>query len=319
MAVVQGVRERVHLPIYDAIAVGGGEQLRDVVGNGVLKFFMDVQGKNKLETNLQSASLLPHYNTFEARALRVVISDLPPQFDREGDDSATAGGQEFLVADDDDGQFNDAGAALGAGEEPVTASLEGFSRIALIDLLLEARASEDGFAQLTVFDEGVTIDGLAGDEAAVEAALVSIDDLGGSVWLSEDDVRDMLDDIGPRVIPLNEQLDAGGSASGSLVGRIIYNTVTTLYVGEKVMIQMPTWFFPAGAGPYSDGGPHITHGEPSPMATFRFAEPIFIDKQQNFRVEMEVPDSDTLGDLNRIYGPLFIWVVLDGYMTRDVQ
>ena len=42
---------------------------------GTLKFFVNVQGKTKLETNLQSASLLPHYNTFEARAMRVVISD----------------------------------------------------------------------------------------------------------------------------------------------------------------------------------------------------------------------------------------------------
>ena len=55
------------------------------------------------------------------------------------------------------------------------------------------------------------------------------------------------------------------------------------------------------------------------MATFRFAEPIFIDRQQNFRVEIEVPDTNVLQDLQRIYGPLFIWVVLDGFMTRGVQ
>ena len=67
--------------------------------------------------------------------------------------------------------------------------------------------------------------------------------------------------------------------------------MTSLYVGEKLMIEMPTWFFPAGAGPYSEAGKVTTHGEPSPVATFRFAEPIFIDKQQNFRVEIEVPDS----------------------------
>ena len=52
---------------------------------------------------------------------------------------------------------------------------------------------------------------------------------------------------------------------------------------------MPTWFFPAGAGPYSETGKFTTHGEPSPNATFRFAEPIYIDKQQNFRVEIEIP------------------------------
>src|SRR4029434_6974741 len=81
MAVVQGIREKVHLPIYDSVHVKPGKQLRDVEngGSSTLKFFVDVQRKTKLETNLQSASLLPHYNTFEARALRVVISDLPPE------------------------------------------------------------------------------------------------------------------------------------------------------------------------------------------------------------------------------------------------
>ena len=56
-----------------------------------------------------------------------------------------------------------------------------------------------------------------------------------------------------------------------------------------------------------------------PEATFHFAEPVRIDAQQNFRVEIEVPESDVLSQLQRVYGPLFIWVILDGYMTRDVQ
>src|SRR6185436_5521525 len=90
MAVVQGIREKVHLPIYDAIFVEPKKQLREVEeldNSGTLKFFVDVQKKTKLETNLQSASLLPHYNTFEARALRVVISDLPPDFGDKGDEA----------------------------------------------------------------------------------------------------------------------------------------------------------------------------------------------------------------------------------------
>ena len=78
-------------------------------------------------------------------------------------------------------------------------------------------------------------------------------------------------------------------------------------------------FFPAGAGPFSESGGFTTHGEPSPAATFRFAEPVFIDKQQNFRVEIEVSDTDVLNRFKRIYGPFQIWVILDGYMTRDVQ
>ena len=80
MAVVQGVKEKVHLPIYDSLSVEPEKQLRDAETTSILRFFINVQGKTKLETNLQSASLLPHYNTFEARAMRVVISDLPPEF-----------------------------------------------------------------------------------------------------------------------------------------------------------------------------------------------------------------------------------------------
>src|SRR6476659_1189676 len=83
MATVQGIRERIGQPIIDALRVPPGKQLRDAEGSSTLKFFVNVQGKTKLETNLQSASLLPHYNTFEARAMRVVISDLPPVFPDE--------------------------------------------------------------------------------------------------------------------------------------------------------------------------------------------------------------------------------------------
>jgi hypothetical protein len=127
----------------------------------------------------------------------------------------------------------------------------------------------------------------------------------------------MNDSLNGKAIP-REQLDLN-NGSGTIIGKLVYNTVTTLFVGEKQMISMPTWFFPAGAGPYSETGRFTTHGEPSPNATFRFAEPIYIDKQQNFRVEIEVPDSDVLKDIQKIYGPMNIWVVLDGYMTRDVQ
>src|SRR6266851_5659689 len=87
MARVQGVREQVHAPIYDCLSVEPEKQLRDTESSSTLKFFINVNNKTKLQTNLQSASLLPHYNTFEARAMRVVISDLPPEFpdDPKGD------------------------------------------------------------------------------------------------------------------------------------------------------------------------------------------------------------------------------------------
>jgi hypothetical protein len=43
-----------------------------------------------------------------------------------------------------------------------------------------------------------------------------------------------------------------------------------------------------------------------------------IESQQNFRVEMLFP-RDVPERLATVHGPLRIWVVLDGYLTRDVQ
>lgn len=157
----------------------------------VLRFFVDVQNKTKLETNLQAAGVLPSLNTFEARAMRVVISN--------------------------------------------------------------------------------PVQGTAGQ-------------------------------------PTEEQFMAD----------LIYNSVTTLLVGEKVMIEMPTFWFPAGAGVSPSNGSATNHGEPDPMATFRFAEPVFIEPQQNFRVEMLFP-RDVPANVRTATGPLRLWVVLDGYLTRDVQ
>jgi hypothetical protein len=155
---------------------------------------------------------------------------------------------------------------------------------------------------------------------ATKDEVTALADAGGKVTLSLSDLQDLLnsDDIPADQQPLDEQVYKN-NGFGTLLGKVVYNTVTTFYVGEKIMIQMPTWFFPAGAGPYSESASVVTHGEPTPLATFRFAEPIYIDKQQNLRVEIDIPDSDVLKELQRIYGPFFIWVVLDGYMTRDVQ
>jgi len=274
MAIVQGIREKVHLPIYDSLSVEPRKQLRDAESSSTLKFFVDVQKKTKLETNLQSASLLPHYNTFEARAMRVVISDLPPEFPDDVDVEITG-----TLADDK--------------TDVLTTNV-----VRAMELLEEAKEAESGTTPVQINN---------GEE---------VDKNGVELTLSISDIETALDD--QKVGPPKEQVSRNYGA-GSVIGKLIYNTVTTLYVGEKIMIQMPTWFFPAGAGPYSESGNNTTHGEPSPTATFRFAEPIFIDKQQNFRVEIEVPNTDTLKEIQKIYGPLNLWVVLDGYMTRDVQ
>ena len=326
MAIVQGIREKVHLPIYDSLSVEAGKQLREAETSSILKFFVDVQKKTKLETNLQSASLLPHYNTFEARAMRVVISDLPPKFPEKSEQLKFSRKDLTVIAElrpfreirvgiatgqvllDADGVPSDSGGAL------VQAEVElGLDRI--MDLLYEAQQSSDGVALIDPDDPAVKL-----TTVATVTPSIDVDDVArfGNIKLTADALEDMIAGIDEKQRPPKEQIRPN-NGSGTIIGKLIYNTVTTLYVGEKIMIQMPTWFFPAGAGPYSESGHITTHGEPSPTATFRFAEPIFIDKQQNFRVELEIPNTDTLKEIQRIYGPLNIWVVLDGYMTRDVQ
>ena len=320
MAVVQGIKEKLHLPLYDSVSVEPEKQLRDVENSSILKFFVNVQGKTKLETNLQSASLLPHYNTFEARAMRVVISDLPP----EGSEKVKASAQDLPVTNDSDVPIcvDANGTVVGCntmGAITVTADIElGLDR--LMDLLTKARQNEDERAFVRVIPSSSTAtDGVTLKATGVTTVnVLSVANADGGIALTVEDIKEIIATLDEKLQPPKEQLDPN-NGSGTIIGTFIYNTVTTLFVGEKIMIQMPTWFFPAGAGPYSESARFTTHGEPDPMATFRFAEPLFIDKQQNFRVEIEIPDSDSLKNIQKIYGPFSIWVVLDGYMTRDVQ
>jgi hypothetical protein len=313
MAIVQGIREKVHLPIYDSVRIAPEEQLHQVEKSGTLRFFVNVQNKTKLETNLQSASLLPHYNTFEARAMRVVISDMPAEFPDDREKGPLIKGEEFTVENEHGVPMNGLGQPPTDGStfSPATAGFS-ITLARAVELLREADDSEDGYAELPVDDEDVEVET---DKANVDA----MEEAGGAVWLSVDDLEELIDEqLRSNQVPLPQQVYSG-NGSGNLIGTLIFNTVTSLYVGEKLMIQMPTWFFPGGAGPYSEQDHVTTHGTPSPLDTFRFAEPIFIDKQQNFRVEIEIPDTDMLKELQRIYGPLYIWVVLDGYMERGVQ
>ncbi len=196
MGKVKGVKEKLQFPLYDAFFVPAdpAKKLKDFMTDPrMIRFFVDVQNKTRLETNLQASGVLPSLNTFEARAMRVV----------------------------------------GAPPIPFT------------------------------FDKTT---------------------------------------VNPDVFLAN----------------LIYNSVTTLLVGEKTMIEVPTFYFPAGAGVSPGNGTVTNHGEPDPMATFRFAEPVSIDPQQNFRVEMLFPQGVPLS-VSNAPGPLRIWVVLDGYLTRDAQ
>ncbi len=225
MSKVQGVKEKLHSPLYDSFFVQEEEKANGKVrftdfmtDPRVIRFFVDVQNKTKLETNLQASGVLASLNTFEARALRVVVSSLRLPYPS-------------------------------ASQVPTK-------------------------------------------EKVVKSAILE------------------------------------EASEGEILGDLIFHSVTSLIVGEKIMIEMPTFWFPAGAG--VPNSPRVAnHGVPDPMATFRFAEPVFIEPQQNFRVEMSFPQgvpgqttTNTPLDPTRlanVKGPFRIWVVLDGFLTRDVQ
>jgi len=430
MAVIKGIKEKVHLPLYDSVFVAPGKQLRDIATSSVLKFFVNVQGKTKLETNMQSTSLLPHWNTFEARALRVVVSDLPTRFSSEVERCLTATNgtsngncssstlprcidilsklicesepaitdQQLKTARERLYAFKksidavdqipvDFDGAIGilriyGNEEKVKPILELQSQLRqvrkpLLDVLTRTRIEfpkpltafvtklqeltdereeanllrqlpdvkliTDGFEQLVELLRSIdktqfaaletlfnTIEQFLYDARARAKQLGKLKEclLAVAEELEQhhhqhtsaskaDITRCLNESLGDKKsIPIDDQLSRD---SLRVLSKLVYNSVTSFIVGEKTMIQMPTWFFPAGAGPFSEDGQTVTHGLPAPEATFRFAEPVSIDTQQNFRVELEFPEADVADELQRIYGPFFIWVVLDGYMTRGVQ
>jgi hypothetical protein len=326
MAIVKGIQEKVHLPLYDMLRVEATKQLKEAESSSTFKFFVDLNGKTKLETNLQAASQLPSYNTFEARAMRVVVSDLPPQFpddvtvedeglDVTGTDSNGADAVLVLANNNNSSTEVKLETSPSSGSKVITAAIElGLDRVA--ELLAEAREDPDRVATLDLDDDDVTLTaGDNGDELS-DDQVAQAADLADPLELSVTDLLALIDDLDEKTRPVREQVNRD---SANLVGKLIFNTVTTLIVGEKTMVEAPSWFFPSGAGVYAENGKSSNHGEPNPTATFRFAEPILIDRQQNFRVEITVPQADTLKEIQRLYGPLFIWVVLDGYMTRTVQ
>jgi hypothetical protein len=237
MGKYQGVKEKLHYPVYDAFLVPGeGDRttfMESMTDPRMVRFFVDVQNKTKLETNLQSSGVLPSLNTFEARAMRVVVSPVPVE-----------------------------------SNSPK---------------MIEA-ANE--YCKKTT---GTAVPPDQRKEA--ETALLK---------------------------SLQAECDLSCAGASLLLSELIYNSVTTLLVGEKIMIEMPTYFFPSGAGIFPGGNRIANHGEPDPMATFRFAEPVTIEPQQNFRVEMLFPQGVPKA-LAAVKGPFRIWVVLDGYLTRDVQ
>jgi hypothetical protein len=202
MAKVTGVKEKLHMPLYDAFVVEPDKKFRTSMKDPrMIRFFVDVQNKTKLETNLQASGVLPSQKRFEACALRVVMSP---------------------------------------GKAPAS--------------------------------------------------------------------------------PLSDYPDY----ASQILSELIYSSVTTLLVGEKIIVEAPTYLFPSGAGVSPGSGTVANHGEPDPMATFRFAELVTIHPQQSFRVEMLFPqgvpgDGEKPTGLAGAQYPLRVWTILDGYLTRDVQ
>jgi hypothetical protein len=232
MARVHEFKEVLDFVEYDAFFVPRGVSFGEEMQRRdprVIRFFVDVQNKTRLDTNLQAAGVLPSLNTFETRAMRVIVS--PPQAELDCDKVATAG--------------------------------EGYCK---------------------------------GRDK------------------NRDEARKQL------CAEMQAEFNRASAAVGSslFLAGLIYNSVTSLIVGEKTMVEAPTFWFPGGAGVLPANGTASNHGEPDPTATFRFAEPVTIEPQQNFRVEMLFP-AGIPPEVNDAGGPLRIWVALHGYLKRDVQ
>lgn len=207
MGKVNGMKEKLHYPIYDAFyvlkATADGRQPTFVEAMGGdrqrIQFFTNIQGKTRLETNLQAAGVLPSMNSLEVRALRIIVAADRGNLKRQDPNDV---------------------------ETPIT--------------------------------------------------------------------------------------------TAEFIESLIFNSVTTLLVGEKLQIEAPTFWFPSGTGVSTTTDDMADFGRPDPMATFRFAEPVFIDPQQNFRVEMQFP-RNVPPEVEKCKGPIWVWAALDGYLTRDVQ
>ncbi|WP_139489363.1 hypothetical protein [Brevibacillus dissolubilis] len=237
MSRVQNYQEKLHWPLYDSILFKYPITEKELSNPLPKRFFTDIQGKTKLDTNMDQASVLPSTNTYEVRSLRLIVA---PGF-------GTVPESNFLV------------------NEP------------------------DPFTEETGKEEKAGAYQKGGYNSYYKSCAI-------------------------------DQLD---TMMRQLMSSLVYSSVLSLIVGEKTMLQAPSFLFPSGAGVF----PMASHGEPTPVATFRLAEPVIIDRQQNFRVELNLPygwPKAWTDALNWSGGCGFrtdirIWVILDGYLTRDVQ
>lgn len=237
MSRVQNYQEKLHWPLYDSILFKYPITEKELSNPLPKRFFTDIQGKTKLDTNMDQAAVLPSTNTYEVRSLRLIV------------------GPGFGTVPETNFALND--------ENPIKDDVDNDEKLSTFQ--------QEGY---TSYPRSCAID----------------------------------------------QLD---TMMRQLVSSLVYSSVLALIVGEKTMLQAPSFMFPSGAGIF----PMATNGEPTPVATFRLAEPILIDRQQNFRVELNLPYgwpkawSDAIGWSGGcgFKTDIRIWVILDGYLTRDVQ
>ncbi len=111
---------------------------------------------------------------------------------------------------------------------------------------------------LEILDDAATL--FVGDTELADPT--PVEEAGAEIFLTVADLEAMIDSLDKKAPPL-EQIRFNNGA-GNVISKLVFNTVTTLFVGEKIMIEMPTWFFPGGAGPYSFTSNMISHGEPTP-------------------------------------------------------
>ena len=144
--------------------------------------------------------------------MRVVISDLPPEF---SEDTKSKSDEPFVVLKPGEN-----------GGEPTETDIKatvnaGLKR--LMELLAKARKTEEDI-EIEATDPDVI---LPSNTTPPDDAFL---------LLSEADIEGLINSL-EKEAPPPEQI----RANDGVISKLIYNTVTTFFVGEKIMMEMPTW------------------------------------------------------------------------------
>jgi hypothetical protein len=131
-----------------------------------------------------------------------------------------------------------------------------------------------------------------------------------------------------KMAPYSLNVPAAGNveaAAMDTIALLINSGALVITIGDKQYGAFPLWTIPSGGGPFGVigttnvliGGANVSYGSigyPHIMNVMTFAQPLFIDAQMNFRVDIYWAAALTI-----VQTPLPMSVVLEGDILRPAQ